>query len=177
MKFKVGERVRAIDEAAEGTIEAIDGNTCFVNIDGLAIPYETEELVRVEYDELITPHLNKKLKPKERAIEDRARNHLKGLTSADDATYELDLHIHALLDHFEHMTNGEILQHQMLRCRAFIHEALDKRFPKVVIIHGVGEGVLKSEVHRFLDQQDHITYHDAPYRTYGFGATEVMIHR
>jgi DNA-nicking Smr family endonuclease len=75
------------------------------------------------------------------------------------------------------MTNGEILQHQMMRCRAFLREAFEKRYPKVVIIHGVGEGVLKSEVHRFLDQQDHLSYHDAPYRTYGFGATEVIIHR
>ncbi len=176
--FKVGEKVRAVDEAAEGIIEAIDGATYYINVDGMTFPYDQDELVRVEHDDLIKPHLERAtLTPKEREAERAARKKLRGLQDAEDATYELDLHIHALLDRFEHMTNGEILQYQMTRCRAFLREAIEKRYPKVVIIHGVGEGVLRSEVHRFLDQQDHLSYHDAPYRTYGFGATEVLIHR
>lgn len=47
--------------------------------------------------------------------------------------------------------------------------------PKLVFIHGVGEGVLKSELEFLLSKYDGITFKEASYQKYGVGATEVYI--
>ena len=51
-----------------------------------------------------------------------------------------------------------------------------KQIQKVVFIHGVGEGVLKSELH-FLFKKYSIQSYDASYQKYGQGATEVYINQ
>ena len=58
-----------------------------------------------------------------------------------------------------------------------MREVIDKRYHKVVLIHGVGEGVLRTEIHNYLNTLQRIEYNDASYRIYGYGATEVIIHR
>ena len=50
-----------------------------------------------------------------------------------------------------------------------------KRLQQVVFIHGVGEGVLKAELHTLLRRYDGIRFSDADYREYGQGATQVWI--
>ena len=57
-----------------------------------------------------------------------------------------------------------------------IEFAIKKRIPKIVFIHGVGEGVLKSELH-FLFNNYPVKYYDASYQKYGLGATEVYIYQ
>ena len=44
-----------------------------------------------------------------------------------------------------------------------------------VFIHGVGEGVLKLELEYVLKRYEDLTYYDADYQKYGFGATEVCL--
>lgn len=176
-RVKVGDKVRVIDEALEGIVIAVNGNNCDVNVAGMNLPFQLKELVVIVHDELVIPTVSKQTTPKDKQMEVAARKKLSGMLSTSEATYEIDLHIHELLDRFEHMSNGEILQFQMTKCRAFVREAIEKRYPKIVLIHGVGEGVLRSEIHRYLEQLDTISFHDAPYRIYGYGATEVIIHR
>ena len=48
-----------------------------------------------------------------------------------------------------------------------------KRIPHFVFIHGVGEGVLKQELHTILGRYDFLVFEDAPYYKYGLGATLV----
>jgi hypothetical protein len=47
------------------------------------------------------------------------------------------------------------------------------RIPKIVFIHGVGEGVLKSELDFMLGRYENIIFQDGNYQKYGLGATEV----
>jgi dsDNA-specific endonuclease/ATPase MutS2 len=47
--------------------------------------------------------------------------------------------------------------------------------PKIVFIHGVGEGVLREELYAVLRRYDNITFYDADYKLYGIGATEIKI--
>ena len=51
--------------------------------------------------------------------------------------------------------------------------AIRKRIQKLVFIHGVGEGVLKSELDFLLGRYDNLKFYDADYQKYGVGATEV----
>jgi DNA-nicking Smr family endonuclease len=73
------------------------------------------------------------------------------------------------------MGNAEILSYQLKELRNFYSKARDKHIRKLIIIHGVGEGVLKDEVRLFLSKKEGIEYFDADYREYGKGATAVEL--
>ena len=67
----------------------------------------------------------------------------------------------------------------MTACRAFIQEALAARLKKIVVIHGKGQGVLKSEIHQYLDrlssnQGVQLDYYDAPFNRYGMGGATTI---
>lgn len=87
--------------------------------------------------------------------------------------WEIDLHIEELIDSHKGMTNAEILSIQLSEFRSFYRKSIQHRIPKIIIIHGVGEGVLKDEIRLFLSKKEHIEYFDAPYQDYGKGATEI----
>ena len=53
---------------------------------------------------------------------------------------------------------------------------ISKKIPKIVFIHGVGEGVLKSELQSLLNKYS-VKYYDASYKKYGLGATEVYVYQ
>ena len=50
-----------------------------------------------------------------------------------------------------------------------------KKIKEFVIIHGVGEGVLKSEIHAYLSGKSGVFYEQADFRKYGMGATKVYL--
>ncbi len=86
---------------------------------------------------------------------------------------EVDLHIEALHEHPEQLSDSEKHEIQLRYFRTCLNHALLNGFKRVVFIHGVGRGVLKSDIQRELDQYDNIQYIDAPASVYGAGATEV----
>jgi len=73
------------------------------------------------------------------------------------------------------MNNFDILNIQVDTARGQLEFAIKNRIPKIVFIHGMGEGVLKSELDYLLGRYPEISYQDANYRKYGLGATEVYI--
>ena len=87
---------------------------------------------------------------------------------------EIDLHIEELVDTHAGMSNAEIIQVQLKHLQRAIDKAIAEHCRKMVVIHGVGNGRLKSEVHAILNSQK-LRYHDGSYAKYGFGATEIMI--
>ena len=88
---------------------------------------------------------------------------------------EFDLHIEKLVPHHRSMSNYDILTLQSETAKRHIEFAIRNRIPKIVFIHGVGEGVLKSELDFLLGRYDNIAFQDANYQKYGLGATEVFI--
>ena len=173
---KVGDKVRLINGTEEGTVVAVNARQLLVDLDGIEIPLNVEDVVKIEHDHLIHKAA---YQPKTKEEKDRNKKIARLVTEKEQAVkqavYELDLHIEELLEHTRGWSNTEILQYQMNQCRSFIDEARKKKYLKVVLIHGVGEGVLRSEIHRWLDTLPYVAYSDAPYRTYGYGATEVRI--
>ena len=67
-----------------------------------------------------------------------------------------------------------LLSLQLETAKKKIEFAITKRIPKIVFIHGVGEGVLKSELH-YLFGRYPVRFYDASYKKYGLGATEVYV--
>lgn len=64
---------------------------------------------------------------------------------------------------------------QIDTARHKIEWAIENRVPKLVFIHGVGQGVLKEELNYLFRRYDQIKFYDADYQKYGKGATEIYI--
>lgn len=89
---------------------------------------------------------------------------------------EVDLHIQEITDNYQQLTNGEILQMQMDRFQTSLEGAIIHNVKKIVFIHGVGNGKLKYELRKTLDNKyPDLQYQDASFKEYGFGATMVLI--
>ena len=82
--------------------------------------------------------------------------------------FKADLHIENLVEHFRHLENFEITQIQKNRCEDCIVFAKEKGIPRLNLVHGVGKGTLKKEIHTLLKG-----YGLQFFQEYGF--TEVII--
>lgn len=88
---------------------------------------------------------------------------------------EVDLHIEELTQDTTGLSNYEMLNIQLERFEKELDNAIQKGMKKIIFIHGVGNGRLKHEIVTILKQTKGITFHDASYKEYGFGATQVNI--
>ncbi len=91
-------------------------------------------------------------------------------------TLEVDLHMdEAALQNTQYSPAG-ILTLQMSRFHSAIEEAISKRLRKLVIIHGLGQGTLKMQIRKELQEKyPQYIYQDASFKEYGFGATLVHL--
>ena len=89
---------------------------------------------------------------------------------------EVDLHINQLVKSVRGLDNYDMLNIQIATAKGKIEFAIQKRIAKIVFIHGVGEGVLKSELQTLLNNYP-VKHYDASYKKYGLGATEVYIYQ
>ncbi len=88
---------------------------------------------------------------------------------------EVDLHIEELISDTAGLSNYEMLNIQLERVEKELDEAIAKKMRKLILIHGVGNGRLRQEIHSLLRKTGGLTFHDAPYKDYGYGATQVNI--
>jgi DNA-nicking Smr family endonuclease len=195
MEFRVGDLVRFLNDEGGGKIVSFpDPNTALVEDEsGFAFEHPVNELVRIigmgdEYrtytrldpdqEEMLQRNVDPmavkkaasdfKSRYKEMAAEPRFK---KG------DVVEVDLHIHELLDRHEGMSNSEIIAIQMEHFERMLRNSEEKKVKRIIFIHGVGQGVLRSEIRKMLrDYYPNCEYLDAPYHIYGYGATEVRIH-
>ena len=87
---------------------------------------------------------------------------------------EVDLHINKLVKSTRGLDNYDMLNLQLDTAKRKVEFAIQKRISKIVFIHGVGEGVLKSELQSLLNKYP-VKHYDASYKQYGLGATEVYV--
>jgi len=91
-------------------------------------------------------------------------------------TLEVDLHIGELPLHNSQYTPAGILALQMSRFHAAVEEAISKKLRRLVIIHGIGQGTLKMQIRKELQEKyPQYVYQDASFKEYGFGATLVHL--
>ena len=90
----------------------------------------------------------------------------------------VDLHIHELLDDLRGFSNADMLNYQLGKFCQVMKENEDKLGQKIVFIHGKGEGVLRKALLDELKRKwPACTVQDASFQEYGFGATQVIIHK
>lgn len=93
-----------------------------------------------------------------------------------DLTREIDLHIEELMESYSGLTNAQILAIQLEHFEKEMDYCLNNGIRKLIVIHGVGNGKLKQEILSILKTIEGISFYDASYKNYGFGATEIAIH-
>ncbi len=87
----------------------------------------------------------------------------------------VDLHIEKLTDDWNQMSNFEMLTLQLKTFEKFYDLAVAHRQPWLIIIHGVGEGRLRDEIHDALRLKKDVSYFVNQYHpSYGYGATEIF---
>lgn len=98
-----------------------------------------------------------------------ARRHLEPARSV------VDLHIEKLADNHERMNNFEMLTLQLKTFEKFYDLAVAHMQPTLVVIHGVGTGKLRDEIHDALRLKKEVNYFVNQYDSrYGYGATEIF---
>ncbi|MEX2591815.1 MAG: Smr/MutS family protein [Anditalea sp.] len=89
---------------------------------------------------------------------------------------EIDLHIEKLTADYDLMSNSEMLKLQMEIFEKNLNYAMATGMDEISFIHGIGNGVLKKEIHKYLSQLDNIKYfQDTQKSRFGYGATLVRI--
>lgn len=88
----------------------------------------------------------------------------------------VDLHIEKLTDSWKHLSNFEILSIQLKEFEKFYDLAVAHRQPSLTIIHGVGVGKLRDEIHDILRLKKEVkSFVNQYHSSYGYGATEIYL--
>lgn len=88
----------------------------------------------------------------------------------------VDLHMEKLTDNWKNMSNFDILTMQLKEFEKWYELAVAHHQPSLVIIHGVGSGKLRDEIHDILKTKKEVRYFINQYDPrFGYGATEIFL--
>lgn len=175
----IGDSVSFMSDNTKGTIVAILSKDEYEVelLDGFSIPANRIEIEKIWVNDFSFD---------EKAIKGKIKKDLKKTTSPSSIAHksspkyfqhnEIDLHMESLMDSCKGMTNFEIVTIQLNQFIKRLHEALEDSEPYLVVIHGVGKGVLKNEIYKYLEQFPNIKVGPADVKLYGLGASEVKIY-
>jgi dsDNA-specific endonuclease/ATPase MutS2 len=177
--FNKGDQVSVLDEDVNGVVVSVkDKQITIETTDGFVMTYAANELLKVSNSSNLMDairRINVGEIAKEKEIP-KPRSFVKEKKDKREIPApEFDLHIEKLVPNKRGMSNYDILTLQAETAKRHIEFAIKKRIPKIVFIHGVGEGILKSELNFLLGRYDNIAFQDGNYQKYGLGATEVYI--
>jgi hypothetical protein len=86
----------------------------------------------------------------------------------------VDLHIEKISNNWKHLSNFEILTAQLREFEKYYELAVIHMQPTLIIIHGVGEGKLRDEIHDILRLKSEVkSFVNQYHPLYGYGATEI----
>lgn len=171
--FKKGDRVLILDDEFGGVVAfAKAEKITIISDDGIEIIYNSNELILDESFKV--SHVVIKEEPKIKKSKTRQVSRKK---AAFIPAVEIDLHIHHLVKSERGMDAYDKLNVQLDTARHKIEWAIENRIPKLIFIHGVGQGVLKEELKYLFQRYAQIKFYDADYQKYGRGATEIYIHQ
>lgn len=87
----------------------------------------------------------------------------------------IDLHIEKLTDSWKHLSNFEILTLQLKTFEKYYYLSVAHRQPGLIVIHGLGTGKLKDEIHEILKSKKEVkSFVNQYHLNFGYGATEIF---
>ena len=99
----------------------------------------------------------------------RARENL------EPARSMIDLHIEKLSSDWQRLSNFEILTLQLSVFEKYYNLAVAHHQPNLIVVHGIGKGKLKEEIHEILKLKAEVkSFVNQYHHNYGYGATEIF---
>ena len=148
MDFSIGDKILFKKDSLKGKIVKINSlyKVTVLTEDGFEINVSKSDLVKIasgtdKYNSYGNNFNVKDIEKKKNIPQrnQRSQNFLK-----------VDLHIELLTPNYHYMDNFEIVQLQLNECHKNIEKAINSDISRIEIVHGIGEGVLKNEVHKIL---------------------------
>ena len=150
MSFFIGDTVLFKSEDQHGIITKLNSpyKVTVKTSDGFEVLVSIDDLVRIEEG---TNHpdaygSNFHIKDFPKTINKSNKDKTK-----DNLSIKIDLHIELLTTHFNQMSNFEIVKLQLDFCHKKINEFMNSKYHTLIIVHGIGSGLLKREVHKLLN--------------------------
>lgn len=162
MEFKVGEQVSLLHETGCFTVKSHHGLRVVV-VDECGFEYRVQSSQLVKRNPMVGQVIPKDTVPTQN----------KKMPLAKNTTLTLDLHASEL--GIEGLAPHLLLKEQMKHCCNFLNQCIDQGQTKILIIHGVGEGVLKESVRNMLKNKPGVRFHDGNYSPRGMGSTLVEL--
>ena len=168
MQCKLGDKILFKTESQKGEIVKINSayKLTVKTEDGFEVTASIKDLVKIESNTDKAVAYGNYFYKKDRDI--KSDNIYKRDKSI--SVLKIDLHIELLSNNYEYLDNFEIVQIQLSECHKKIEKALHSNYEKLIIVHGIGSGSLKNEVHKLL-----LNYNLRFYLSKDAGATEVML--
>ena len=167
MKFKVGDIIVFKHEKQCGTIlKIVNGKLLVKNSDGFEEIVSSNDIILYDENTDKVTAYGIDFDIKDNQIKKRKTKKNQRFSKV----LKIDLHIELIIDYYKELENHEIVNIQLKKCENEIRKAMNTRIEKIIIIHGIGVGTLKKEVHQLLDQ-----YNFRYYTSQDGGSTEVML--
>jgi len=182
MKYKLGDKVSVLDDVITGIVIELKGDKIVIEgEDGFPFEYYSNEIVLIKekQSELskFSDISNEDLAQKVNETTPKKVSKFKSDLKPDkQPPMEVDLHIHHLVDSMQGLDKYDILNIQVEAAKFKLEYAIKNRISKIIFIHGVGAGVLKTELN-YLFKNYQLNSYAASFKKYGLGATEVYIYQ
>ncbi len=99
----------------------------------------------------------------------------KGKQHLEQGRSVVDLHIEKIVDDWKGMSNHEIIIRQLKEFEKWYEVAVSHYQKNLIIIHGIGKGRLKEEIHELLKTKSEVKSFFNQYDPrFGWGATEIL---
>lgn len=169
--YEAGQKVRFLEQQGRGVVTRTEGTWIWVeDEDGFEQTFQASELVPDRHIPV------QEVRPKDIPAPKGSGTQRSYEQAHSPGELEVDLHFDKLVDFPKNYDSHRRLQLQLHTARRTLDKARRGKIKKVILIHGVGQGLLKEEVHKLLERMDHLSFYDASYARYGRGATEVELH-
>ena len=175
-KLNVGDLVSFMRHNSKGKVVAIlSDNNYEIEIEaGFTIPANRLEIEKIWVQDIEVD--DKQLKRQKKIDENKSSNRVSKSHQAPSKFFhdhEIDLHIENLIESWKGLSNFDIVSIQLSSFRKRFNQALINNESFLVVIHGVGKGVLREEIYKYLSQFSDIKVGPADAKIYGMGASEI----
>lgn len=170
--FKIGDLIYSVDSELSGIVIEINSqNVVFRDSDGFEHIANFDEVIlnNALHTDLLGPIVVKDVSEISR--------HYPSKKNQKTNEMVVDLHAHAILSQTKGLSIHQIVLYQLNEAKKSLERAKKQRISKLVLIHGIGQGVLRKHIEEWLNSVPGIEYFDAELSKFGKGATEVRIYR
>ena len=184
MQYSIGDSVRFMDFDGDGKVKAVlEHGFLEIEVEGMRMRVSEREVVRVEADEgkderLLYDGNTQVSRFKQHPADVRHSASARKRSSREAEVMVVDLHLDKIRLKYpaaRNIPDEDALYVQLDVFGKSMAEAFRKGVRTVVLIHGNGRGILRSELLRRLREYPGVMVRDASMLRYGSGALEVVI--